>query len=199
MIWVYDNAIVDDLRASFQSSPEATPAVYVVAPENFMSIAAQVQEDKIRFPLIAVNREDSTPIDDTRINFTQLHQGIATVFDKDKNEIYYEKVLPIKLEYDLVCMATNTADIDELVRELLFKYTSQYFITIQVPYESKRKIRFGVRIDPAANIERRTTTSNYIQEGKLYSASIHIYIDGAVLVTYTPAKLRRNIYEIDIE
>jgi len=199
MLWAYDNAIVADLRQSFAVEPGQEPAVYIVSPDSVLTIAAQVQEDKIKFPVIAVNRHDDTPVDNDRLNYTRLHEGVATVFDKKTNELYYEKVLPIKLDYDLVCMATNTADIDELIRELLFKYTSQYFITFKIPYESKRKIRFGVRIDPSTNIERQTTSSNYLQEGKLYSATIQLHIDGAVLVTYTPAKLKRMAHEVDIQ
>lgn len=198
MLWCYDNAIVEDLRQSFNTSAQAEPAVYVVPPESVLDIAAQVQNDKIKFPVVAVNRDDNVPIDNDRFNFSLLHQGIATVFDKEKNEIYYEKVMPIKLEYDLVCLATNTTDVDELVRELMFKYTSQYFITLKVPYESKRKIRCGLRIDPSDVIERQSSTSDYLQEGKLYSASIRLYVDGAVLLSYTPAKLTRTLYETDI-
>ena len=198
MIWVYDNAIVEDLDKSFNTA-NAEPSVYVVPPESVLDIAAQVQDDKIKFPVIAVNRADDVPIDDSRYNYALLHEGVATVFDHEKNELYYEKVLPVKLDYSLICMATNTADIDEIIRELIFKYTSQYFLTIQVPYESKRKIRFGVRIDPTDSIQRQTNTSNYLQEGKLHSAILTLHVDGAVLITYTPAKLRRNTYEVDIE
>ena len=199
MLWCYDNAIVDDLKQSFNTTLEDNPVVSVVPPEDVVSIAAQLQDDKIRFPIIAVAREKTIPIDNTLTNFTRLHSGVATVFDKDKNELYYEKSTPIKLEYNLVCMSTNTADVDELIRELIFKYTQQYFITIDVPYESKRRIRFGVRIDNNADIEWYSTTSEYLNEGKLHSAGVKLYIDGAVLLTYTPVKLRRFSEEVCIE
>ena len=199
MLWVYDSAIVEDLRKSFQSASEADPVVCVVPPENILSIAAQLQDDKIRFPLIAVTRQDSTPIDNTLLNFTRSHEGVPAVFDKETNTLFHEKAMPIKLEYTLACMATNTADIDELVRELLFKYTSQYFLTITVPYESKRRIRFGVRINPDEEIERYTTSADYSQSGKLHSAGIKLYIDGAVLLTYTPVKLKRTDYTIEVK
>lgn len=196
MIWLYDKVIVDDLRSSFDSDAVDTPVVSVVPPEDVVSIAAQVQDDKLHFPIIAVTREEATPIDSDLTNFTRMHKGVATVFDSEKNELYFEKAIPVKLSYNLVCMSTNTADIDELIRELLFKYTSQYFLTIQVPYESKRKIRFGVRVNPEDEITWYSTTSNYLQEGKLHSAGIHLYIDGAVLLHYTPVKLRRVTHEV---
>lgn len=198
MLWAYDNAIVEDIRESFNQDTTVGPVVCVVPPENIVSIAAQLQDDKIHFPMIAVSRSDNVPVNSDLLNFTRLHEGVPTVFDKESNIIYHEKAMPVKLEYTLVCMATNTADIDELIRELIFKYTSQYFLTLQVPYESKRKIRFGVRIDPTEEIERLTSSSDYIQDGKLHSAGIKLYIDGAVMLTYTPVKLRRLVTEIDV-
>ena len=199
MIYVYDDAICEDLRNSFAKDSYGNCVVSVVPPDDIISIAAQVQEDKIHYPLIALSRPDNIPIDSSRMNFTRSHTGVATVFDNDTNNIYSEKVMPLKLQYTLICMATNTADIDELIRELIFKYTSQYFITIKIPYESKRKIRCGLRIDPDEEIQWYSTTSKYLEEGKLHSAGITLYIDGAVLVHYTRARLRRLSTEVEIQ
>lgn len=190
MLWLYDNAICEDLRSSFAMDEFNKPVVAVVPPENILSIAAQVQEDKVRFPLVAVEREKDTPIDTSLMNFTKMHQGVTAVFDNKTNNYYYEKSMPVKLAYNLVVMSTNTADIDEILKELVFKYISQYFLDIRIPYESKRKIRFGVRLDTSRDVQWYSTASNYLQEGKLHSAGIHLLIDGAVLLTYTPVKLR---------
>jgi hypothetical protein len=197
MLHIYDDAIVEDLKKSFNQDEYGNCVVSVVKPEDVLSIAAQVQDDKIHYPLVALSREDNIPIDSDRMNFTRLHTGVATVFDKKSNMIYYEKVVPIKLQYTLACIATNTADVDEMIRELFFKYTSQYFITLQIPYESKRKIRCGLRIDPNDNIEQYSTTSNYLQEGKLHSAGVTLHVDGAVMVHYTPQHLRRFEFQTD--
>lgn len=196
MIWLYDNAIVDDLRTSFNSDLTGSPVVSVVPPEDIVGIAAQVQEDRLKFPLVAVTREDSVPIDQELANYTRRHKGVATVFDSKTNQLYFEKAVPIKLDYTLICMSTNTADVDELIRELIFKYTSQYFLTISVPYESKRTLRFGIRLDDN-EITRYSATSNYLQEGKLHSAGLKLHVDGAVLLSYTPVKLRRLVTEVD--
>lgn len=196
MIWCYDNVIVDDLEKSFATEPGQDTVVSIVPPDDVVSLAAQLQDDKIRFPIIALTRDSTIPVDNERWNYTRAHKGVATVFDKETNMLYYEKIKPIKLEYTLACMATNTADVDELIREILFKYSSQYFLTLTVPYESKRKIRFGVRVNPDDEVEYYSTTSNYLNEGKLHSAGIKLHIDGAVLVNYTPVKLRRLETEV---
>ena len=199
MLWVYDEAIVNDIKDSFDKDEYGDSVVSVVSPDNVFSIAAQVQDDKIHYPLIALTRSDDIPFDADLMNFTRLHKGVATVFDGKTNNIYYEKIVPIKLQYTMVCIGTNTADVDELIRELFFKYTEQYFVTIQIPYESKRKIRCGLRIDPSESISWDSTTSNYLQEGRLHSASITLHVDGAVMAHYTPVHLKRLQFETDIK
>ena len=199
MIHIYDTAICEDLQNSFDKDEYGNTVVSVVPPDDVLTIAAQVQDDKIHFPVIALTRADSIPIDTERYNFARLHRGVATVFDAEKNNIYYEKMIPIKLQYDVVCMGTHTADVDELIRELLFKYSQQYFITVKIPYESKRHIRCGLRVDPDAEIKMYSTTSNYLEEGKLHSAGFTLYVDGAVMVHYTPQHLKRMEFQTEIQ
>lgn len=197
MLYLYDRAICKDLRRSLDPDNVPNPVVSVVENDQIAGIAAQLQEDKISFPIICVRRNDNTPIDQSRMNFTRAHRGVASVLDDKTNELYYEKAIPINLSYTLCIYATNQADIDELVRELTFKYISMYFLTIQLPYESDRSLRFGVSIDPDTEISRASGSSQYLENGTLYEADIPIRCDGCVLLTYTSAKLRRIEYQIE--
>lgn len=199
MIYLYDNAIVDDLIKSFNPNVVENPVVKVIAPEHIHSIAAQVQEDKLSFPIIVLTRNENTPIDTDRMNFTRAHKGVASVLDTETNELYYEKAVPIKLSYDLTILTTNTADRDELIKELIFKYTDMYFLTLTLPYYCKRKIRFGITINTESDIKNSSGVVEYIEEGKLYQSIIPLRCEGCVLVSYTPAKLKRTAYEIEAE
>lgn len=200
MIYLYDRAIAKDIRNSFNvDETGSSPVVTVVDPESSIDIAAQVKEDKITFPIISLRRNDDTPIDTDRYNFTRAHKGVVSVIDPRTNELYYEKAIPIKLSYDLTILTTNTADMDELIREFLFKYTSMYFLTLTLPYEFNRKVRFGITIDTNANISRRSGSSEYIKEGKLHESVIPLKCEGCVLVSYTPAKLTNERYSTDID
>lgn len=198
MIYKYDDAICDDLRASFNSPDGSEPVVKVIHPDNILSVAAQIQDDKISFPIVAISRDDDINIDTVRRNFTRLHTGVPVCFDKEKNLFYNEKIIPIQLSYKLTVLTTNTADMDELVRELLFKYTDMYYLTFTVPYESKRKIRFGVIVDDST-IQGESTSGDYLSQGKLYQKIISLRVEGAVLVEYTPVKLRNTQYNIEVK
>lgn len=197
MLYCYDNAIVDDLIQSFNPNSVQNPVVKVISPDKILGLAAQIQDDKISFPIVALNRDESTSIDLDRMNFTRMHFGIQSVLDTETNELYYEKSIPIKLSYDLTVLTTNTADRDELLKELLFKYGNMYFLTIQLPYYCKRKIRFGITLNTESELRHSSGNFEYLENGQLYQTIIPLRCEGCVLVSYTPAKLKRTIYEIE--
>ena len=198
MIWVYDDAIAEDLKKSFNPENVPNPAVTVVSSESAVGLAAQIQEDKIHFPVVALTRNDTIPIDESTRNFTRSKKGIVTTFDSEKNLLYSERTIPIRLSYELSVFTTNTADMDEIIRELLFKYSSMYFLTITIPYESKRRIRFGITADIGDGIKIKSTASSYIEEGRLYASSITLNCEGCVLVHYTSRKLRRLSTDVQL-
>lgn len=196
MLYLYDKAICSDLEQSFTDEYNNS-VVKVVAPENIVSLAAQIKSDEVPFPLVAISRDPDTPIDTSRTNFTWMHQGVQTVIDLETNLIYNEKVIPVKLGYHMTVLATNTVDMDELVKELLHKYMTMFFLHIDLPYESKRRIRFGVEIDPDSSVESMSAYREYVESGKLYQTIIALRCTGCVQVLYTPQKLVRTSYEID--
>lgn len=195
MLYLYDEAIVKDLERSFD--PSSGVVVKAVAQEDIISVAAQIKNDEISLPMIAIVRGQTSDVNTDLTNFTRMHKGVATVFDSKSNDIYYEKAIPINLNYTLAILASNTADMDELCRELIFKYTSMYFLAIDTPYESKRRIRFGIRIDLSDTIDRISSQGEYMRNGQLYQTNIPLVCDGAVLLTYTPAHLKRINYETE--
>ena len=198
MLWLYDEAICKDLQNSFQAGVDSQPVVRVIDPDHVMELIAQMKEDTITFPVVAVTRDPDWKVDTERTNFTRQHIGIASVIDPETNMLYYEKSIPIELGYHITIFATNTADMDELVKELLFKYLSMYFLTITLPYESGRKARFGVTC-LADQISRESSTANYLSEGKLYRTVIPLVTQGCCLLSYTPQALKRLETEIESE
>lgn len=196
MLYCYDEAIQKDLQQSFNPDYIGSPVVRVVDPDQGLQVIAQAEGDNLKFPLVLLTRYPDTSIDKSRYNFTRAHRGVAAVVDQKTNNLYYEKAIPIELNYDLTILATNTADRDELARELLFKYTDMYFITFELPYECKRKVRFGVVVDQDKDISSKSGTLDYLNAGTLYQTIIPLKCEGCVLVSYTPAKLQRSGYDI---
>lgn len=194
MLYLYDDAICDDLRESLNTEGES--AIRIVPPEHCMEIAAQLQDDSIKFPLLTVYRKEDTQIDTNLTNFTRMHKGVAAVIDHETNNLYYERALPIKLSYEITALTTNTADMDEILRELIFKYTDMFFLTIKLPYEADRHVRFGIQMDFDTGIERKSSIGEYLESGALYQSTITLNCIGAVLVNYVPQHIKRLEHDI---
>lgn len=195
MLYLYDKAICDDLRKSFNPDSMGSSIVKVVDPDLAIDVVSQIQNDEFEFPAVVVTRGSDYEIDTSRMNFTRLHRGVSTVLDPDMNNLYDERVLPVTLRYNLTILGTNTADMDELTRELLFKYYEQFFLSIHLPYESDRVARFGLMIDDSQPIESTSRSMEYLQSGKCYQNIIHLVTAGCVLLDYRARKLPR--YETD--
>lgn len=198
MLWLYDNSICEDLQKSFNPNNTDEPVVKVISPEGILNLVAQIKEDNCTFPIVALQRNPDITLDTSRMNFTATKFGVQSVIDNETNNLYYEKSVPINLQYDLSVLATSTADMDELVRELIFKYSNMYFLTIKLPYEADRKVRFGIRISPDSTVATKSSTFEYLSTGKLYESSLSLICEGCVLVSYTPAHLVRNISDIGV-
>lgn len=198
MLYLYDSAICDDLRRSFCPENMGSTTVKVVDPDLAIDAVSQIQNDEFEFPAVVVTRDENYTVDQDRFNFTRLHRGVSTVIDPETNNIYEERVLPITLNYNLTILTTNTQDMDELTRELLFKYMEQYFLGIQLPYESDRKMRFALTVDQNQPIESVSRSLQYLSTGKAYQSIIHLRAEGCVLLTYAAKKIERR-YIKDIE
>lgn len=198
MLYCYDNALIDDIKASINSE-NANPNVVMANAETFPSVLAQIQDDTITYPLIVVERDPDTPIIQDLWNFSRAQFGIPAAFDKKENNIYYERAVPVDIAYTVRIVTTNTFDTDELAKELFYKYLSMYYLTIRLPYESDRKIRFGVDIDLGYGIKKESGSFDYIKTGALYQATIHLRTHGCVMLSYTPRHLQRQVLSNDIE
>lgn len=198
MLYLYDQAIRDDLMKSLDSD-NANPNVFITDAENYPGILAQIQDDTITYPLILIKREDDMPIDTQLAQFTRYQFGVPASIDKEKNLIYYERALPVKLSYTVRILSHNVVDTDELARELFYKYISMYYLTIRAPYESNRKMRFGISVDMDAGIQRESSSAEYLTNGALYQSTIKLNTEGCVSLTYTSRHLTREVMSNDIK
>lgn len=199
MLYLFDNAIIDDLKRTIDPTGGANPNVQICTVENYPNIVAQIQEDKITYPLLLLVRDDSTPIKTDLMNFTRYMKGVPAVFDPKTNNVYYERVVPVDLRYTLFILATSAADRDEVAREIYFKYLSMYYLHIETPYEAKRRIRFGIQIDKSSGIQNESDASDYTQTGAIYQSQMNFATDGCVLLHYTPRHLEIETLSKDIK
>ena len=191
MLWIYDEAIAKDLSSAIDTDGGANSCVKVIEPDAIMGLIAQMQEDKIQFPLVCLTRDSDYNIDTNRTNFTAMKKGVPIGYDSEHNTLYLEKIIPVNLSYTINILTTNTIDADEMLKEILFRYTSMYFVTVDIPYEiDNRSIRIGIQVEPDS-IKKTSANLEYITNGALYQTSMQIQCQGAVLISYTPKHMER--------
>lgn len=190
MIYLYDNAFVDDIKRTLDPDGGANPNVLCITIDQYQSVLAQLQEDKITYPLILLIRDDDMPIKKDGINFTRAKRGVPVGIDPVTNMVYYERAVPVDLRYTMQILSTNVADRDEIARELFFKYESEYYLHIDLPYEIKRRLRFGVHVDKDFGIQNSSNASQYIEKGSIYQSTIEILTDGCVWIHNTARHLK---------
>ena len=190
MIYCYDEAIVNDIKRTLDPEGGANPNVVCITIDQYQSVLAQMQEDKISYPIILILRDDDMPIKKDGLNFTRAKKGVPVGIDPKTNNVYYERVVPVDLRYTIQVLSTNVADRDEIARELFFKYESEYFLHIETPYEIKRKIRFGVKIDKDFGIKNSSGVSQYIESGSIYQSTMEMLTDGCVWLHNTARHLK---------
>lgn len=198
MLYLYDDALVDDIKKSINSD-NANPNVVMSDPDTYQGILSQIQNDTITYPLILVKRDDDMQVITELNNFSRSHFGFPMAFDNKTNNLYFERSLPIDLQYTISIISTNVADTDELARELFYKYLSQYYLTIRLPYEADRKIRFGIEVELGYGIKRESGSFEYIKSGSLYQSTIHLKTNGCVYLSYTERHLKRQVYSNDVK
>lgn len=190
MLYLYDDAIVEDLKYSINPENLSNPVVSIFSGDEIAGVAAMLQDDNLQFPIICIKRNDYS-IDPDRSNFTWQHKGLATVIDKETHDLYYERRIPIKFTYTIAVYGVNQEQMDEIIRELIFHYSDMFFLAIDLPYEDSKLIRFGLQLPSDMQVKSQSGFSEYIETGKLYESDIDIEVLGAFLVEYVPARLRR--------
>ena len=199
MLYLYDSAVIDDLKRTIDPEGEANPSVIMCTVENYQDIVAQMHEDKITYPLIILIRYDDMSIKKDYRNFTRAMKGVPAEFDTKTNNVYYERAVPVDLQYTMYILCTNVADRDEIAREIYFKYLSMFYLHIETPYEAKRRIRFGIQIDEDAGINNESGAAEYTQTGAIYQTQLTLKTHGCVWLHYTPRHLQIETMSRDIK
>lgn len=200
MLYLFDSAIVEDLKRTIDPDGGANPNVIMTDVDNYAGILAQIQNDTITYPLFLLVRHDDMPIKTDAQNFTRYMKGVPVGFNTKTNDVYYERAIPVDLKYTLWILTTNVADRDECAREIYYKYLSMYYLHIDLPYEIERRIKFGIRVDTSSGIQNQSGASQYTQSGAIYQSQIDFLTDGCVMITNTPRHLKIDVVEgISIE
>ena len=170
-VYLYDKAIAQVLNDITGDS------IMIQPPETAIRNTAQLNGDRIQFPLVSLNRTGYS-IRYEELNFNALHQG-GTVRINDNSNITMARIIPIRIEYqvDVFCVDRNMND--EITRELLFYFSLYPTHEIHVPYNINIEHKYNLFLDEP--VVDNSDTVNHVNDGVLFRTTFTMYCPDAYL------------------
>lgn len=175
----YDDAIVAKLK---NWMPQTTD-LRVLGPDEttrlYAAIADDTEDSKITLPLIALSRNKDFSIEST-IKQPKSFQGLKIKNDVVNNSTALMNVIPINTTYQLDILAKTRLEVDEYVRQFLFKLINNPLIIIDIPYN-------GLQVRHTANLRVLDTVSDtseisvHIFPGQFYKWTIQMELHDGFL------------------
>ena len=167
-MYLYENAIVDDINKIFKNS-KVCAIIADSLNEGLRRVAAK-NEDKITLPVIVLSGGDWQLED---INFYGMMHGLDQKLKRDEMVLKNTSVIPITPSYSMYIIAQTSRECDMLTREIIFHYSMNPTLTVNVPYGLNDIYTFNLAL---RNEVRKTSNQN----GLVYR-TINFTLQGAYL------------------
>ena len=164
-MYLYENSIIEDINSLFINS-NVTTLISDSLDESLRRAAAN-GEDKITLPLISLVGGNWTLTDP---NYYSMMYGVQAI---NKNIIKNESVIPIVPEYEIYVVASSSRECDMLTREILFHYSQNPTLTVNIPYGLNKLHTFNLSFGNSVRKESRAS-------GLVYRV-LSLQLDGAYL------------------
>lgn len=171
--YLYDNAFVEDLRNIIRDD-----RISILPPSNMFNVVALTEEDKIQLPVISLQRPNWSIIDD-RISHAQIHSGIMTSYDEDTERFKSVQTIPIRINYLIDVWTKNRETNDNIMRELIWYYTTHPTLSIKIPYGLDIDHNFNIFLD--SDIEDNSDIVEHNVRGIYFRQTLTAYTDDAYL------------------
>lgn len=196
-IGYYDAAVTEKIKGWLADSSK----LRVLSPEESNRLIQLNAEDHndapLTLPLIAISRNKDLEIEST-IKQNKSFDGFIIDRNEQTAETVHLNVIPIKTTYQLDIYTKKRIEVDEYVRQYLFKLINNPQIVIEIPYNN-------YVIEHTANLRVLNTVSdtsdipNHIFSGQFYKWTIQLELQDGFLFSLPQKKNWRFIgYEVDV-
>jgi len=183
-VYYYDEALVTDFRRIFNNSK-----ISIVPPENVFDLTAFLDNDKVRFPLVSLNRVGWALSNNW--NHYALHEGVSEsiFYGADDNEpklIMKLQAMPISINYQLDVWTKTLQENDNILRELMFYYRINPTLQVKIPYGIDSFHKFNVFFE--TDVTDNSDIPDHGNRGRYFRQTIGMYVDDAYLFSRRDAK-----------
>ena len=143
----------------------------------FELTADDTQDQPFKLPLITLTRSKDIELLST-IKQPKSYEGLKLLSTSE--ETLHLNVIPIKLLYDLTIYTKTEEEVDEYVRNFLFKLINNPVIKVRIPYNNTQ-IEHVANIRVLSNISDTSDISERIFSGQFHCWTIQLEIQDAFL------------------
>lgn len=169
-VYLYDESVVKRLREI-----TGDERIHIVDPSQSISFLAQFDKDKVILPAIVVSRGPVRLLD-YRNQFVAL-KGQTARRNSDDNLVVKAKLIPMRIEWNLDIFTADRYTCDEIIRELVFYFTSSPRFEVKVPYQLDIVQNFDVFLSP--EIVDNTDLLEFPNTGERFRETLTIYTENA--------------------
>lgn len=172
--YLYEKVLVDELRKI-----SGDGRVSVIAPDQAIQYYAQFdkEKDKFQLPAIVLSRGQTTLVEE-RKNQVAMLNGQTSRLDNE-NIIHKGQNIPMKIVWQVDVLAVDRFTCDEIIRELVFFFTTHPRFYVEVPYDLNIEQNFDIFISP--DIEDNSDLVDFPNRGEYFRETLTIFTDNAQL------------------
>lgn len=167
--YLYDEVLVEQLRKLTGDN-----RIHVIPPEQSITYLSQFDKDRVTFPAIVLSRK-SVSLLDYRNQVVALKGQTARV--GSDNIIVKAKLIPMRIDWNLDIFSVDRYSCDEIVRELVFYFTSCPRFEVSVPYQLNIKQNFDVFVSP--EIADNSDLVEFPNRGEYFRETLSLWTENA--------------------
>lgn len=187
---LYDESITNLFRTLFDDN-----RIHIWPTELVFNLTAQLQKDKVKFPLINLTRLGYN-IRGNDGQWVQINKGIPHHRTAVNTNVFHAAV-PIRIDYQVDIYAVDRKTCDDITRELIIYIFQNPTLQIQVPYHINAPAVFNIWLND--EIVDNSDISNHFNSGVLYRNTLSLYTDDAYLFSGIIEKQPKIIADVSEE
>lgn len=175
MVYLYDNAIINDLRRIITDN-----RITITPFENLIRTISKSENDVISLPIVSITRTNWTILSNRphAMKFDGALSDISLVNQED-TKVTNLQAIPIRINYLIDVWTRTRLDNDNLFRELIFYYSTNPTLKIQIPYGIDANKNFNIIFDN--DVEDNSDIINHKNIGEHFRQTLSFYVDDAYL------------------
>ncbi len=175
----YDEAVTQKIKNWLADSSK----LRVLSPEETTRLIQLTAEDSndqpIKLPLIAISRNKDIEIE-SAIKQNKSFDGLILEKDSAAAATVHLNVIPIKTTYQLDIYTKKRIEVDEYVRQYLFKLINNPQIIIEIPYNNY-VVRHTANLRVLGTVSDTSDISTHIFPGQFYKWTIQLELQDGFL------------------